>query len=122
MCEFGRILHHLKQNLDDPKAVIAFVGYQAHHTLGRRLADGADRVRVYGKEIRVRARVFKLNGFSAHADRDELLTALSPLRKSAGRTFVVHGDEDQALAFARTLKKKQYRGVAVPSPGDVFEI
>ena len=118
MCEFGRILHHLKNNIEDPNSVIAFVGYQAHHTLGRRLVEGADRVRIYGKEKQVKAHVVKLNGFSAHADKNELLAALRPLRSAAGQTFVVHGDEEPALAFAKTLEGDGFRGVEVPSEGD----
>jgi metallo-beta-lactamase family protein len=122
MCEFGRILHHLKHNLEDDRAVIAFVGYQAEHTLGRRIVEGRPRVRIYGREVPVRARVVKLNGFSAHADRDELLAALRPLKSAAGRVFIVHGEENQALPLAETLSSEGFRGVEVPHEGDVVEI
>lgn len=122
MCEFGRIVHHLAHNLEDERAVVAFVGFQAEHTLGRRILDRRPKVRIHGREVPVRARVVKLNGFSAHADKDELLAALRPLRSAAGRTFVVHGEEDPALALAATLTGEGFRGVEVPREGDVFDI
>ena len=122
MCEFGRILHHLRRHLDDPKAVVAFVGYQAVHTLGRRIVERTPRVRIYGEEIRVRARIVKLNGFSAHADRNELLAALGPLAPSAGHTFVVHGEEEQALALAGSLQAQGFQEVAVPHEGEAFDL
>jgi metallo-beta-lactamase family protein len=121
MCEFGRILHHLRRHLGDPQAVVAFVGYQAVHTLGRRIVEHAPRVRIYGEEVPVRARVVKLNGFSAHADRDELLAELGPLAGTAGQTFVVHGEEDQALALAGSLQALGFQEVAVPHEGQSFD-
>ena len=122
MCEFGRILHHLKRHLDDPNSVVAFVGYQAHETLGRRLIEGVKNVKIYGDRISVKAQVIKLNGFSAHADHDELLAALSPLRSAAGHTFVVHGDEKPALKFASALTSRSFQSVHVPHEGDEFTI
>ena len=122
MCEFGRILHHLKNNLQDEDNVVAFVGYQARHTLGRRLVEGAKRVRIYGQDLQVNARIYKLNGFSAHADKDELLTALHPLKKTAGHTCIVHGDEDQAFALRDTLDDVGFQGLLVPKEGHVLEV
>lgn len=122
MCEFGRILHHLKHNLSDPASVVAFVGYQAHHTLGRRLIEGSDRVRIYGEDVRVKAHIVKLNGFSAHADKGELLAALRPLRGDAGHCYVVHGDEDQAFALAGSLEDEGFQGVEVPEEGSVCDV
>jgi metallo-beta-lactamase family protein len=118
MCEFGRILHHLRNHLPDERSVIAFVGYQAHDTLGRRLVQGARTVRIYGEEIPVKAQLFKLNGFSAHADKDELRAALLPLKDVAEHTCIVHGEEDQALALRTTLDQDGFRNVAVPHEGD----
>ncbi len=122
MCEFGRILHHLRHNLPDPAAVIAFVGWQAEHTLGRRLIDGQKLAKIYGRDVDVKARVLKLNGFSAHADRDELLAALGPVRAAAGRVFVVHGEERAATSFGATLTAAGFRGVSVPAEGDEVAI
>jgi metallo-beta-lactamase family protein len=122
MCEFGRILHHLKNNLEDKRAVVAFVGYQAHQTLGRRILEGAKSVTIYGERLDVRANIVKLNGFSAHADHPELMEALTPLQSAAGHTFVVHGEEKPANALATSLREVGFQGVHVPAEGDEFTI
>jgi metallo-beta-lactamase family protein len=122
MCEFGRILHHLAHNLGDPAAVIAFVGYQAEHTLGRRILEDTPPIRIYGQDFPIRARIVKLNGFSAHADKDELLQALLPLRATAGHTLVVHGEPTQSLPFADSLTAHGFRGVLAPEEGQEVEI
>jgi metallo-beta-lactamase family protein len=122
MCEFGRILHHLARGLSDARNVIAFVGYQAHHTLGRRISDGLSPVRIFGRLADVRATVVKMSGFSAHADRSELLEALEPLGHDAERVFVVHGEPEQSNALARDLTGRGFRGVSVPAREDVVSI
>ncbi|HMS18064.1 MAG TPA: MBL fold metallo-hydrolase [Planctomycetota bacterium] len=122
MCEFGRILHHLANNLEDKRAVVAFVGYQAHNTLGRRILEGAEQVRIYGENVSVRAKIVKLNGFSAHADHSELMDALSPLKSSAGHTFVVHGEPDAANALANDLISKGFASVDVPADGSEYTV
>lgn len=118
MCEFGRILHHLARHLDDPSTVLGFVGYQAEHTLGRRIIEGSRSVRIYGENVPVRASVVKLNGFSAHADKEELIAALRPLKDTSGHTVIVHGEPEQSLPFASTLEGLGFRGVIVPAEGD----
>ncbi len=118
MCEFGRIVHHLAHGLDNPRNVIAFVGYQAEHTLGRRISEGLTPVRVLGRFTEVRATVVKMNAFSAHADHSELLDYLRPLRAGAGRVFVVHGEADQAEALAASLRGEGFRSVDVPAERD----
>lgn len=102
MCEGGRILHHLKNGVSDPKNTILIVGYQAEHTLGRRLVDGVPKIKIYGKEYRLRAQVKKMNGFSAHADRDEMATYIKHI-PGLKKVFVVHGEEAASLAFAAYL-------------------
>lgn len=92
MCEAGRIRHHLKNNIQDARNTILIPGYQAEGTLGRRLADGAKRVRFFHQEFDVRAQVVQTDGFSAHADQQELLRFISPLAKSTRQTFLVHGE------------------------------
>jgi metallo-beta-lactamase family protein len=119
MCEFGRVLHHLLHGLDNPRNTIAFVGYQAVHTLGRKLVEGISPVRIYDAQVTVRAEILTMNGFSAHADRDELLAALAPLKPAAERVFVVHGEPDQADALAERLRAGGFRDVASPEPGAV---
>lgn len=122
MCEFGRILHHLSRHLPDPNSVIAFVGFQADRTLGRRIVEGGNPVRIYGDSVPVNARILRLDGFSAHADHNELMAALTPLRASAGRIFVIHGDPEPANALATDLRESGFSAVDVPAPGDSFPL
>jgi len=94
----GRILHHLKHNLWRPEASLVIVGYQAEGTLGRALINGAKRVRIHGEEIAVRASIHTINGFSAHADRDDLMAFLEP--SNGAHVLLVHGEEDVMRSFA----------------------
>jgi metallo-beta-lactamase family protein len=119
MAEAGRILHHLKNNVEDPKNTILFVGWQAPNTLGRRLVEREPVVKIFGQEYRRRARVEKINGFSAHADKNEMTEWLDNLQKPPAHTFVVHGDEQASLAFAGHLKERGFPLVKVPELGDV---
>lgn len=100
MCDAGRIKHHLRHNLGRPECAIVIIGFQAEGTLGRRLVDGEKRVRLFGEELPVRARVHTIGGLSAHADRDALLAWLRGLRRAPQRTFVVHGEAATACGFA----------------------
>ncbi len=102
MAEGGRIREHLRRRIEDPRSTMLFVGYQAVHTLGRRLVDGAPEVRIYGEPYRVKIRVERVDAFSAHADRDELL-AWARRVPEIGRAFCVHGDEAPATALAMAL-------------------
>ena len=103
MCTGGRVRHHLKQHLWRKDSSIVFVGYAAQGTLARIIIDGAQQVRIFGDEIRVRAHIHTINGFSAHADQAELLAWHRQIGTPA-RTFLVHGDEDSMLKFAALLK------------------
>lgn len=118
MCTGGRVKHHLVQNISRPESTILFVGYQAVGTLGRHIVDGAEEVRILGQLHPVRARVTQISGFSAHADRDELLRWLSGLRKPPRKTFVVHGEAEAADHFARYLRDKRGWETAVPAYKD----
>ncbi len=122
MCEAGRILHHLKNNVGDPKNTILIVGYQAENTLGRRLVEKHKRVRIFGEERNVRAEVRVMNGYSAHADKSGLLAYARRVDGTNPRVFVVHGDEDQCLALADHLRGDGFNDVVVPSKGDEFEL
>jgi metallo-beta-lactamase family protein len=123
MCEAGRILHHLKNNVEDPRNTILFVGFQAPETLGRKLVDGWKRVRIFGEEYEVRAAIEVINGYSAHADRSELLDYVREVHKTGLRgVFVVHGDETSSLSLAGALKEMGIQEVRVPTPGEVVEI
>lgn len=116
MCEHGRILHHLKHGIDDPKNLIAFVGFQAEGTLGRRIVDGETRVRIFGDWFERKAGVAMLNAFSAHADRNELIAYVERVRPR--RVYLVHGEPDRRKALAEALKEKGF-DVYQPLRGNV---
>lgn len=105
MCDAGRIRHHLKHNLYNPKASVVFVGYQAEGTLGRALLEGTERVTLFGEEIAVRAQIHNLEGFSGHADRDALYTWLTGFERQPGAIFLVHGEADAKRDFAAYVKE-----------------
>lgn len=104
MCEAGRIKHHLKHHLWDPKSSVVFVGYQATGTLGRSIVNGDKDVSVFGEKIHVNAEICYLEGFSGHADRDGLLEWLSAFRTAPKKIFLVHGEEGSKKGFAETVK------------------
>jgi metallo-beta-lactamase family protein len=110
----GRIKHHIANNISRPESTILFVGYQADHTLGRSITGGAKSVRVFGESHAVRARIATIGGFSAHADRDDLLHWLSGLKTKPRRVFITHGEESAAEHFARFLEEKKGYATLVP--------
>lgn len=118
MCAGGRIQHHLKHNLGRADSSIIFVGYAATGTLARQLIDGAKEVKIHGEEIPVQAKVFTINGFSAHADQAELLAWHSRV-SGVKRTFLVHGEEQVMSQFATLLKNTR---VEMPVKNEVFEL
>lgn len=122
MCEVGRILHHLKNNIENHRNTILIVGYQAPHTLGRRLVEKHKEVRIFGEMYQVRAKVKVLNGFSAHANRSELMEMMRPLTARVRQAFLVHGELEQAQALADTMRQQGFSNVVIPARGEVFEI
>jgi metallo-beta-lactamase family protein len=122
MCEAGRIVHHLRNNIEDPKNTIVIVGFQAQHTLGRRLVEHNPTVKIFGVEREVRAEVRVLNSFSAHADRDELLWWAEACGPQVRRFFQVHGDPDQCEALAGHIGQRLGRGTKVPAPGESVDL
>ncbi|MEG2455222.1 MAG: MBL fold metallo-hydrolase [Oscillospiraceae bacterium] len=106
MCDAGRIRHHLKHNLWRPECAIVFVGYQGEGTLGRRLLDGVESVKLFGEEIAVRAQVFNFKGLSSHADRDHLLDWADHFNPKPTEFFVVHGENEVSETYAQTLREK----------------
>jgi metallo-beta-lactamase family protein len=118
MCEAGRILHHLKHNIEDQRNTVLIVGYQAEHTLGRRLVERRPEVRILGRTYAVRADVVVLNGLSSHADHGELLRSLGPLRGVAHRVRLVHGEPARAAALAEGLRSAGFADVATPDRGE----
>ena len=117
MCDAGRIKHHLKHNLWRKECSVIIVGFQAQGTLGRKIVDGAKRVRVFGEEIAVAADIYTIGGLSAHADRVDLLAWAGQFQAPPGNVFVAHGEESVSLEFAGTLKEKLGWVPQVPSPG-----
>jgi metallo-beta-lactamase family protein len=120
MCTGGRIKHHLVTNISRKASTILFVGYQAVGTLGREIVGGAQKVRILGRHYPVRARIVQINGFSAHADRDELINWLSSLRKPPRRLFVTHGESSVSQHFAGLVRDKKGWEVAVPEYQEEF--
>jgi metallo-beta-lactamase family protein len=121
MCEAGRILHHLKNSVEDERNTIVIVGFQAQHTLGRRLVERRPRVRILGIERELHARVEVLNAFSAHGDRNDLDLYARGLGEGLRRLFLVHGEPEQQEPFAKRLRAAG-RQVVVPAPGEVAEL
>ena len=122
MCEAGRVLHHLKHNLDNPNNTILIVGFQAEHTLGRRLVERRPEVRVLGQMIPVRAEIVTLNGLSSHADHGDLIRMLTPLAGKTERVRLVHGEPPRAEALATALRSLGFADVGVPARGDESQI
>jgi metallo-beta-lactamase family protein len=119
MCEHGRILHHLKHGIENPKHVVVLVGYQAMNTLGRRLQNGEKTVRIFGDEFAVKAEIQALHSFSAHADRTELLRYVHAAKPR--RVYLVHGEQDQRDAFAKLLREHRI-DVHLPANGSVADL
>jgi metallo-beta-lactamase family protein len=127
MCEAGRILHHLANNIQDPKTTILIVGYMAENTLGKRLVDLKDTtngsVKIFGDEYNVKAKIVVLNSFSAHADRNELMAYFNKFDKNRlEQIFLVHGDYDQQEAFNHSLKNANFKNIDIPQKGDEVQI
>ena len=122
MCEGGRIRHHLKHNLWDPKNVILFVGYQAVGTLGRSLVDGADEVRLFGEEVAVRAEILQLPGVSGHGDANELIRWITHLSPRPRHVFVNHGEDAVCASFAGRLRDEFGLDASAPYSGTVFDL
>jgi len=114
-CEFGRVLHHLKISLERPSDLVIFVGFTPGGTLGRRLQDGQKRVRIYDRWYDVRCEIKTIHGLSAHGDGNELLKFLGPTLKPGTSAYVVHGEEDQAEAFASRLMAAGVGWATVPA-------
>ncbi len=122
MCTGGRVKHHLAANISRPESTVLFVGYQAKGTLGRAIADGSEEVRILGQTKSVRAAVARIDGFSSHADRDELLRWLSSIEKPPRHVFVTHGEEEAAISFARLISEKRGWKATSPAYEEEFDL
>ncbi len=122
MCEGGRILHHLAHTVERPQNVVLIVGYQAENTLGRRIVEGADEVKIFGDMFDMRARVEIINALSAHADHDELLGYFHRMDSQVERAFVVHGEGEAADQLAADLRKTGMGRVVRPEEGRPYPV
>ncbi len=122
MCEAGRIKHHLKHNLWRKESSVVFVGYQAAGTLGRRLVDGAKKVRIFGEEINVDARIEMIEGFSGHADQSGLMSWLKSFRSKPKKIFIVHGEEESMTEFSELISSEIGISAVIPEYGESFII
>lgn len=122
MAETGRILHHLKNHIEDPRNTILIVSWQAPHTLGRRLADQETDIRIFGKRYRRRAEVVTINGFSAHAGQEGLLNYAKATQDTLKKVFLVHGEPRGAEPLMEKLRQAGIREVHYPEPGTSVEL
>ena len=121
MCEAGRIRHHLFNCISNEKNTILFVGFQAANTLGRKLVEGAREIKIFDQILPVHAEIAKINGFSGHADADDLMNFATKI-ENLKNIFVVHGEENSAETFAENLKKNSKAEISVPRENEVFEV
>jgi metallo-beta-lactamase family protein len=122
MAEQGRILHHLRNNIEDPRNTVLITGFQAQDTLGRKLVEKWTEVRIFGEPVRVRAEIASLDELSGHADQGELLAWIKPMVSTLRRVFLVHGEPQQSEALAKLLFSHFGLDVVRPNPGDSFEL
>ena len=120
MADAGRILHHLKHNLWRPESSVVFVGYQAEESMGRRLIEGIKRVKIMGEEVTVKAQIHNLDGFSAHADRNQILEWLSHVNNvKPANIFIVHGESTAAGSLSEAISEKFAIPSYIPHFGDI---
>ncbi len=122
MCDVGRIKHHLKHNLWKPTSTILFVGYQAPGTLGRSIIDGAKKVKIFGEEIAVNARIEYIEGYSGHADQEWLLNFVYSFRNPPKHIFLVHGEEDSEKELKQKIEETAEIKVTMPSLGETYNL
>ncbi len=122
MCEAGRVLHHLKNNIENEANTVIIVGFQAQHTLGRRLVERREEVKIFGRPYKLLCRVEVMNGLSAHADHDDFIRLFRPLAQGLTAAFVVHGEGPRMLAMRELLTQAGCPQVHIPAPGQRFEL
>lgn len=122
MCEGGRILHHLRNGIEDRRNLILITGFQSANTLGRRLVEGHPEVKIFGEPMRVRAEVAALNELSCHADQQELVKWLRPIARRLKRVFLVHGEPAAQAALAAVLEDQLQIRAVCPARGDSFDL
>jgi metallo-beta-lactamase family protein len=123
MCEAGRILHHLRNNVEDPRNTVLIVGYCADHTLGKRIVDRHEKVRIFGEEHPLKSEVVVMNSYSAHADEPEMLDFIGHLDRDRLRNlFLVHGSPERQGKLKDALERKSYTNVVIPERGQSVDL
>ena len=122
MCEVGRIKHHLKHHLWEPNSTILFVGYQAPGTLGRKLVDGEKKVKIFGEEIAVNARIEYIEGYSGHADQEWLMNFVYSFTTPPKHIFLVHGEPEGQIVLKQKLEENTNIPITIPDYGETYEI
>jgi metallo-beta-lactamase family protein len=122
MCEAGRILHHLRNNIEDPRNTVLITGFQAEHTLGRKILEKQTEVPIFGEPVRLRAEVVALDELSGHADQRELIEWMRPIAPGLKKVFLVHGEPAQGAALAKVIAREYGIEAIQPSRGDSFEL
>ena len=122
MCEVGRIKHHLKHHLWDPNSTILFVGYQAPGTLGRKLVDGDKKVKIFGEEIAVNARIEYIEGYSGHADQEWLMNFVYSFTNPPKHIFLVHGEPEGQVVLKQKLEESTEIPITIPDFGETYEL
>jgi len=122
MCEAGRILHHLRNNIEDPRNTVLITGFQAEHTLGRKILNGDAEVPIFGEPMRLRAEVASLDELSGHADQRELIEWMRPMAKTLKKVFLVHGEEAPGAALAALISKEYGLEAHMPARGESVTI
>jgi len=120
MCEGGRILHHLRNNIEDSRNTILLAGFQAEYTLGRKIRNGDREVPIFGEPMQLRAEVVSLDELSGHADQGELIEWMRPMASRLKRVFLVHGELSQGAALAEVIRKEFHIDVQQPDRGHSF--
>lgn len=122
MCEAGRILHHLRNNIENPRNTVLITGFQAENTLGRKIVDKMPEVAIFGEPMQLRAEVAKLNELSGHSDQHELLAWMRPLVKTLKKVFLVHGEPTQSRALQKAIQQIYGIDAVVPARGESFAL
>ena len=122
MCEGGRVTHHLKQCVSDPRNIILIVGFQAEHTLGRKLVEYRNPIKILGEELKLAARVQTINALSAHADKNGLMDWFDGVKSSVRQVFAVHGEPEKVSAMVELVKEHGVFNAVAPEPGQTFVV
>ena len=122
MCEAGRVLHHLKNSIEDPRNLILITGFQAENTLGRMIVEKRPEVKIFGEPMRLRAEVDSIGELSGHADQHELLEWMAPVAPTLKRVFLVHGEPDAQQALKEEIERRYRLDVVCPKRGERYQV